>query len=51
MKRSKNPTDPQTFVKTTNPINVFVIGDCSNIPVAKTAAALGELKIIFDIIL
>ena len=29
--------------------NVFGIGDCTNIPVAKTAAAVGELKIIFDI--
>ena len=31
--------------------NVFGIGDCTNIPVAKTAAAVGELKIIFDILL
>ena len=51
MQRSKNPTDPRTFVETTDPNNVFGIGDCTNIPVAKTAAALGELKIIFDIIL
>ena len=31
--------------------NVFGIADCTNIPVAKTAAAVGELKIIFDIVL
>ena len=31
--------------------NVFGIGDCTNIPVAKTAAAVGELKMIFDILL
>ncbi len=51
LKKSKNLTDDAGFLKVNketlqhdNYKNIFGIGDCTNIPTAKTAAAVGKLK-------